>query len=146
MSEGKPISSLNAMFKPQIPMFFSCRGEERGPPSHSKLQDEIISSVVGRSAIKTGQDKSSQAGSLARKRQTQPLGLRALRVRRRAHAARTEESPNPPGHSSASQHPSESGKWLHWRGQRGLGAFLLHSKEVSSECGVESKFSILLEN
>jgi len=65
--------SLNAMFKLQIPMLFSCsRGES--PPSHSKLQDEIISSVVGRSTTRTGQDKSTQVESLARERQTQASG------------------------------------------------------------------------
>lgn len=32
--------------------------------------------------------------------------------------------------SLPSQHSSESGEWLHWRGQRALSAFLLLTKEV----------------
>lgn len=87
--------SLNTTFKLQILMPFSCR-EEKSPHSHSKLQVGIMSSVVGKSTVKTGQDKSGQAGSLARSVTDTTLCDCSLRGGwRRAHASRNERSLNP---------------------------------------------------
>jgi len=69
--------SLNAMFKLQIPMLFSCsRGES--PPSHSKLQDEIISSVVEGSPQELARTKAPKCKALLESGRHRPLGLHTL--------------------------------------------------------------------